>query len=151
MNRAKLYVGFDASLVWQSFVTFCKSTEHPAPQRTRTPREPLARLVAVSSVRRAPPPCPARVRSTQTDSQCIVAGREWQKGAFRGTYARSADVSRQSKHRAAVSSGYGEQAQLNPSAVRGRTDSHAGLISRGGSSQGGRVIQLNPRSGRSNF
>ena len=58
-------------------------------------------------------------------------------------YARLADVSCESKHRVAVSSGRGEHAQLNPSTVRGRSDSHAGLISRGGSSQGGRAILLN--------
>ena len=99
--------------------------------------------VAVSAAWGVAPPCRARVASTRTDSQRLAARRCGPKGAFRGTCARSGDVPRHAKSRVAVSSERGGHAQLNPSSVRGRTDSHAGLISRGGSSQGGRAILLN--------
>ena len=102
-----------------------------------------ARRAAVSAACGVAPPCRARVASTRTDSQRLAARRCGPKGAFRGTCARSGDVPRHAKSRVAVSSERGGHAQLSPSSVRGRTDSHAGLISRGGSSQGGRAILLN--------
>ena len=88
-------------------------------------------LVAVRSARGVAPPCTARVWSTRTDSRRLAARRGGPKGAFRGTYARLADVSRHTKSRVAVSSTAGEHAPRCPSTARCVADSHSRTRVRG--------------------
>ena len=95
----------------------CNASSATSPMQSRVcavPLEPLvpacARRVAVSAVRGVIPPCRARVRSTRTDSQRLAARCGVPKGAFRGTYAPSVDVSCHAKSRVAVSSGRGQHA-----------------------------------------
>ena len=104
---------------------------------------PLLRAaLAVRAACGVAPPCRVRVRSTRTDSQRLAARRGGPKGAFRGTCARSVDVSCHAKSRVAVSSGRGQHAPRCPSTARCVADSHSCAVGRGEASQGGLAISV---------
>ena len=115
--------------------------------RVCLPLEPLvpacARRAAVSAARGVIPPSPARVRSTRTDSHRLAPRRGVPKGAFRGTYAPSVDMSCHAKSRLSSGCQFGAREArptLPSSTARCDADSHSGVCGRGEPSQGGLAI-----------